>query len=237
MNIAKSSGARGPTHQRWVKWLASACLLMSFVTLSGCEHLMLLRMNSQQLTETKVDGHRLYLKGIINAKSYEQQQHVLSDNPQVNTLVLTVMPGSIDDEINLQMCHFVREKGLNTYLQHNSVIASGAVDLFMSGVEREMEEGAMLGVHSWSDGFKEALDYPKNAEEHTPYRFFYQTMVGSDEFYWFTLRAASADNIHWMTDAEIEQYPVLTSSIKPASSDAPAFADLEQYREEVLSDE
>ncbi|MBB6521248.1 hypothetical protein [Pseudoteredinibacter isoporae] len=236
MNLANSL-TTGLFYSRWVKCLLSASLLFSLFTLTGCEQLMLLRMNSQQLTETKVDGNRLYLKGIINGKSFEHVKQVLNDNPQLDTLVLTVMPGSIDDEVNLQMCHFVREKGLNTYLLHNSVIASGAVDLFMSGVERKMEEGAMLGVHSWSDGFKEALDYPQNAEEHAPYRVFYQSMVGSDEFYWYTLRAARADDIHWMTDAEIQRYPVLTSPVKKPSFEAPVFADLEQYREEVLSDD
>ncbi|WP_353410835.1 hypothetical protein [Pseudoteredinibacter isoporae] len=210
---------------------------MSLILLAGCEHLMLLRMNSQELTETKVDGNRLYLKGLINAKSYSQIKQVIHDNPQLDTLVLTVMPGSIDDEVNLKMCHFIRQQGLHTYLLHNSVIASGAVDLFMSGVSREMEEGALLGVHSWSDGVNEALDYPKDAEEHAPYRFFYQSMVGNDEFYWFTLRAAKADDIHWMSDAEIKHYPVLTSAVKKPSAEAPVFADLDAYREEVISDE
>jgi hypothetical protein len=30
------------------------------------------------------------------------------------------------------------------------------------------------------------------------------------DFYWYTLEAASAENIHWMTAQEIAQYDILT---------------------------
>ncbi|WP_299773585.1 hypothetical protein [uncultured Pseudoteredinibacter sp.] len=196
----------------------------------------MLQMNHLSLTETKVEGDKLYLMGIINSKSYEQMKTVIESNPQVKTLVLTVMPGSIDDETNLQMCHFVRNQGLSTYLRSDSVIASGAVDLFMSGVEREMESGAQLGVHSWSDGFQEALEYPRTAPEHKPYRDFYQAMVGSDDFYWYTLEAAKADDIHWMSEKEISAFPVLTQPLKKAKKHNDIFPKQTQIREEMLSD-
>lgn len=218
------------------KTLALTLILFSSVFLTACEQLIMLQMNNQSLTETKVKGDKLYLMGIINSKSYAQLKAVISNNPQVKTLVLTVMPGSIDDETNLQMCHYVRQQGLSTYLRSDSVIASGAVDLFMSGVEREMESGAKLGVHSWGDGFKEALDYPRSALEHKPYRDFYLAMVGSEDFYWYTLEAAKADDIHWMSEEEIFTYPVLTQSIKAHQNHDPIFPEQEQMREEVLSD-
>ncbi len=36
-------------------------------------------------------------------------------------------------------------------------------------------------------------------------------MLGNDEFYWFTLEAASADDIHEMSLAEVERFGLLTS--------------------------
>lgn len=209
----------------------------SLVFLVGCEQIMIMSMNSSTLTELKVKGDKLYLMGIINAQSFEQVKVAVDKNPQLNTLVLTVMPGSIDDETNLEMCHFIRNQGLSTYLQSDSVVASGAVDLFMSGVRREMEKGAQIGVHSWSDGYKEALDYPRNAIEHKPYRDFYQAMVGSDEFYWYTLEAAKADDIHWMSLADIEKHQMLTAAVREAGVHSPVFAGQAEIRADMLRDD
>ena len=110
----------------------------------------------------------------------------------------------------IQLAYRVREIGLNTHLTKSSEIHSGGVDLFLAGVERTMERGATIGVHSWSDGERDARDYPKNAPEHEQNRLYIQRMLGSDAFYWFTIYAASADDIHVMTDAEIEKYGILT---------------------------
>ena len=110
--------------------------------------------------------------------------------------------------------YFVREQGLNTRLLSHSAIDSGGVDLFLAGVERTMESGAHIGVHSWSDGFKDAADFPKDAPEHEQNRKYIEEMLGDDAFYWFTIYAAPAADIYAMTEAEIEQYGLLTQPIQ-----------------------
>jgi len=189
---------------------------------------MIARLNSAVVTETTIVGNELYIMGLINSKSYQQIESLIESHPQVDTLVLTIMPGSIDDETNLKMCNYVRDKRLNTHLRHNTVIASGAVDLFMAGVERTMEDGAMLGVHSWADGSKLATDYPRHSPEHKPYTEYYQRMMGSDDFYWYTIEVAAADEIHWMDGAEIQQHKLLT---KPALSPSPEKVPFEHFLE------
>jgi hypothetical protein len=46
------------------------------------------------------------------------------------------------------------------------------------------------------------------------YLNYYDEMGIPQSFYWYTLEAASAEDIHWMTESELEQYNMLTSPIK-----------------------
>ncbi len=70
----------------------------------------------------------------------------------------------------------------------------------------------MIGVHSWSDGANEATDFPRDSEVHLFFIDYYQdigmTEQEAEEFYFFTINAASADDIHWMTDNEIARFQI-----------------------------
>ena len=74
----------------------------------------------------------------------------IRDSPYVDTLVFKKMPGTQDADSNLKLAYDIRRRGLNTHIESNSVIASGAVDLFLAGNKRTMDCGALIGVHSWS---------------------------------------------------------------------------------------
>ena len=152
------------------------------------------------------------MNGEINSRTYNQFVKVLQDNPGIDTLVEEIVPGSMDDDTMIKLAYYVREKGLNTKLLSHSKIDSGGVDLFLAGVERTMESWAHMWVHSWSDGNKEARQYPKDAPEHEQNRSYIADMLWKDDFYWFTIYAAPADSIHEMTQAEIEKYKLITSS-------------------------
>lgn len=171
-------------------------------------------MNLITLTEFTVDGDKLYMNGEINTKTPEQLKKVISENPQVKTIVMLVVPGSNDDDANLPMAKWVREKGLNTYLTNNSFVASGGTDFFIAGNKRIMEDGAKVGVHSWSDSFgKEAKDIPKNHPDHEMNRKYIEDMLGKDDFYWYTIYAAPANDIYYMTNEEILKYNMVTEPI------------------------
>jgi len=175
------------------------------------EGISFLYLNNITTTKFEVRENIVYINGDINAKTYEQFVELMETNPQVDTLVEEIVQGSIDDETMIKLGYFVRERGLKTKLTASSEIDSGGVDLFLAGIERTMEEGAHIGVHSWSDIFKEAKDYPKDSREHEANRKYVEDMLGTDDFYWFTIYSASADDIHEMTMEEIEKYGLLTS--------------------------
>lgn len=170
-------------------------------------------MNMKEITEFEVRGDKLYMDGLINSQTYDQLARILDENPQITTIVEGRMGGSIDDDTMIKTAYMVRERGLNTMLLATSNINSGAVDLFLSGKERTMERGAHIGVHSWSDGVKEAMDFPRGSPEHEQNRKYVEDMLGSDDFYWFTIEAAPADGIMEMTEAQIVKFGLLTQPV------------------------
>ena len=109
----------------------------------------------------------------------------------------------------------VRNNNIKTILTSESVVESGAVDLFISGSSRSIETGAKIGVQSWSyGGGTDGADLPEDHDDHQMYFDFYTEMFDNDTlgiaFYWFTLESASGDDIHYMTDEEIEHYELAT---------------------------
>lgn len=153
----------------------------------------------------------VYMNGVIGSDTLEVIQELLRDYPQINTIVMQNVPGSMDDEINLLASTELRNHGIHTHIPADGMVASGGTDMFLAGVKRTIEAGARLGVHSWSDDSgKAALDYPRDHQEHVKYLDYYSIMGIPADFYWYTLEAASAENIHWMTAQEIAQYAILS---------------------------
>ena len=178
--------------------------------LAACSQVAVLALNSIPTTEFTVDGSRLLMRGEINARTLEQFEAIYAANPGIKTLVELDVPGSVDDDTMIALAYRIRELGLNTHLTANSVVQSGGVDLFLAGVQRTMEPGAKIGVHSWSDGSRDAWEYRREAPEHEENRRYVEQMLGDDAFYWFTIYAATANDIHMMNDAEIRKYGLLT---------------------------
>ncbi|MBY6065809.1 alpha/beta hydrolase [Leisingera aquaemixtae] len=168
--------------------------------------------NLVQTTRLELQGRDVLVNGTLNARSLAQFSAFMSRHPEAERLVLLDMPGSVDDETNLRLGHLVRDLGLDTHVTATSEIYSGAVDIFLAGRERTMEDGAILGVHAWA-GDKPAGAYPPSHPEHAPYVAYTTRMLGSDDFYWFTIQAAPASDIHEMTEAEVNRYGLLTKPV------------------------
>ncbi len=160
----------------------------------------------------KVRDNAAYGYGTTYSNSYMHVKAFLDDNPQVDTLVLHRMPGTKDSHNNLRIARLIRERGLKTHLMKNSVIASGAVDLFIAGSERTMECGALVGVHSWSVGkFISPKDMGRDDSQVLHERFL-QDMGVDPAFYVFTREAAEPENMHYMTLDEIDRFGLLTQT-------------------------
>ncbi|MBL6663791.1 MAG: hypothetical protein ISP71_06790 [Flavobacteriales bacterium] len=157
----------------------------------------------------KIRNDTAYVHGILGKKAYHRLENLIDKNPQLKTLTLLDVPGSIDDDYNIKSCYLINDKKLNTHLTSKSIIASGGVDFFLAGQQRSIEQGAKVGVHSWSDGFEDGANIAREDSSHHLFLGFYKSINIDTSFYWFTLQSASADSIHWLTYDEMIRYGVI----------------------------
>ncbi len=179
------------------------------ISMTSCQSTMLI-LNGEKAATFDVKGDMAYVNGVLGQKGHRNFMNMVEAHPNVKTLILQQVPGSMDDETNVLTCTEVRRRGMDTYLQSNSLIQSGGVDLYIAGVNRIAEDGAQIGVHSWSNGSKDGKDYPPEHEEHDIFVDYFDVIERDTSFYWFTLRVATADGMHFMTKAEIEKYNIVT---------------------------
>ncbi|MBB6459891.1 hypothetical protein [Flammeovirga kamogawensis] len=181
-------------------------ILLAFEVM-GCNSEKAILKDSQYSPATiDVKGEKAFVNGILGKTFYHRLTKTLKKNPQINTLILQEIPGSMDDEWNLKSCYLIYKKGITTELLENSVVESGGADLFVSGKKIIIAEGAKIGVHSWAGSEKAAIEYPKDHNEHKIFLDLYKSVEIDTSFYWYTLKAAPAEDIHYMTDDEIKKY-------------------------------
>lgn len=159
------------------------------------------------------DKTTVEMKGVITSTTLNDYNNMVKAYPNVNTINMKNCPGSADDTVNLQVSKKVHDKGMNIHITDNSEIASGAVDFFVAGAKRTKGKNVKIGVHSWGGDGETATDFPVGHANHQPYIDYYKSIGFSDAdakaFYYFTINAAPASGIHWMTDAEIAKYKLL----------------------------
>ena len=174
----------------------------------------LLALLDEELREAvfEVEGHTAIMRGVIGASTPGRVLELILEHPDVGTITMLDVPGSMDDVSNVRAAQFVRRMGLATHIPRDGEVASGGTDFFLAGISRTADKGARFGVHSWSGAGEEGGDLPRNDPEHEMYLDYYRGMNIPTEFYWYTLEAAPADGIHWMTPEELTRYGVLTGN-------------------------
>lgn len=160
----------------------------------------------------QVVDSRAYMIGEIDSSTPDAVEDLLEDHPEAATIVLLEVPGSSDDEANLEAARMVREAGLATHVPGDGEIASGGVDFFLAGETRTFDDGARFGVHSWGTGDPDfnAVDLDEDDPEHDKYLDYYEELGIDPDFYWFTIEAAPPLEIHWMTSAELDEFGFAT---------------------------
>ncbi|WP_281830691.1 hypothetical protein [Vibrio nigripulchritudo] len=179
--------------------------------------------DAAQFTVDK-EGHTAEVAGVICDGTLIAAFDMLDNHPNLKKIVFLDVGGSVDDETNLKLATLFHSKKLHTHVSSKwnqtdefgevikGGVASGGTDLFLSGHKRTVDKGAYLGVHSWSNDEYEGADLPKTHSEHKPYIRFYK-LIGlplPEDFYFFTLEAATAEDMHYMTQDELETYQVIT---------------------------
>lgn len=161
------------------------------------------------------DRETVLMRGEIKSRTLRDFRNMLAGHPNIKLINMATVPGSNDDAINFQVGKLLRQNNINTHVLDNNFIASGGVDFFLAGVQRSRGSETRFGVHSWSDGNgRQATDFPMDSSEHDANINYYVNLgysaQWSRDFYFFTINAASADDIHWMTEGELQQYNLFT---------------------------
>ena len=166
----------------------------------------------------EIKGNEAFISGDLGTVTYAQMKDLIQNHPEIKTLVLTQISGSVNDDVNMHTGRIVREHGFTTKVLKDSDIASGGVDLFCAGKERIVVKGAKIGIHSWCCvDDQTAIEISKNHPAHQ-YQLEYFTMMMGDSigpaFYFHTLSASPFDGIHYMSDEEIQNWTVSTQFIE-----------------------
>lgn len=187
--------------------------------------LIALQLLAPPMTFTAKDD-TIVVNGATGSNSLVDLEEALAAHPKTRVLIFNRIEGSNDDAINLAIAQTVRNRNLDTHLNADSVIESGGIELFIGGVNRTMDEGARIGVHSWYDeeGRYEGRALPRDHPDHKPYLETYHALGVPEDLYWFILNAAGTDGMYFMTDEEIERFDIVTWPIGegPHAATSPA---------------
>lgn len=154
-----------------------------------------------------IDGSHAALVGITDERSPRQFAAMLRDFPALATLEMIECPGTFDDIANLELGRMIRHAGLATHVPRDGSVRSGAVELFLAGRERAIEDGARFAVHAWEDDSGlQAGDYSLAAPENRKYLAYYREMGMSPEtaeaFYAMT-NSVRFEDARWLSAEEM----------------------------------
>ncbi|WP_421856196.1 alpha/beta hydrolase [Marinomonas sp.] len=192
-----------------IKWL----LVLLVVLISGCALTSEKQNDIQSSAELtiEVEGNSAYLSGVLGADLVKQLSDMVRKNPNVTDLVIVDVPGSVDQQATMEGARLIRRLGLNTHIAPTGYVLSGGVDLFLGGVTRSIGAGAGVGVHAWSDGTKiKAKNLKQTDPVHAAYVNFYLEMGVPEGFYWFSLDAAPADRVYFLSPEEVYDFQLAT---------------------------
>ena len=124
-----------------------------------------------------LSDERAALVGLTTAASPEQFAAMMRAYPQLRVLELVDCPGTANDIANLRLGRMIRAAGLATHVPRGGSVRSGAVELFLAGTKRTIEDGAEFAVHSWRDELgRQPSDLASDAPANLAYLDYYTLM-------------------------------------------------------------
>jgi hypothetical protein len=129
-----------------------------------------------------INGERAALVGSTDGTSPAHFDAMLNDFPGLRTLEMIEAPGTSNDIANLAIGRRIRAHGLATHVPSNGSVRSGAVELFLAGVRRSVDDGAWFAVHSWLDNHgREPDDFAPDDPANRLYLDYYMEMGMSEQ--------------------------------------------------------
>lgn len=190
-----------------------SCLFIALF-LTACSEMAINKKTDASLADDlviDVKENTAYISGILGSDLVQQLSDMVRKNPNVTDIVLVDVPGSVDQQATMEGARLIRRLGLNTHIASTGYVLSGGVDLFLGGVKRSIGAGAGVGVHAWSDGTRiKAVNLNEADPIHATYVNFYLEMGVPERFYWFSLDAAPADRVYFLSPEEVYDFELAT---------------------------
>ncbi len=199
--------------------LGALFLVLIFI---GCNNTATLEKNIFGIFTVNNDGLSAEVQGTIVDATLQDFNDMTTQYPNLKILNLVDVPGSdvngdMQTDNALELGRRVYSKNINTHLADNGFVASGGTDLLASGKSVSVGTNPIIGVHSWGGGIEgnpngSSWDIKDNENhiDHQKYLRYFEDIGFSTQkakkFYFFTIRAASTNDIHYMTTEEINQY-------------------------------
>jgi len=154
-----------------------------------------------------LDDARAALVDVTDARTPGAFQAMLRNHPGIAVIEMIDCPGTEDDRANLQLGRMIRTRGIATHVPDGGSVRSGAVELFLAGAQRLIDDGAEFAVHAWIDeDGRQADDYAFNAPENRKYLAYYREMGMSEgqatAFYAMT-NSAPFEQALWLDAAQM----------------------------------
>jgi hypothetical protein len=188
----------------------------------------------------EIAGRYAVMNGSITGATLGRLMRILVEEPQVDRILMEEVPGTMDDVACQEAALLIHRHQFHTELAPGGEAASGGTDFFLAGWRRKIGAGARLGVHSWAEydalGEREGGDLPRDAPEHESYLEFFRAIGIDPEFYFFTLEAADAYGMHYLTAEELVRFGVETGDGTTGNGAVEDGAD-EHARDEHARDE
>ncbi|GAB5403169.1 MAG: hypothetical protein Aurels2KO_14000 [Aureliella sp.] len=158
--------------------------------------------------EFNVTGDRAEMVGTIGTLAPARLIEVIVEHPEVRTIVMRNVPGSIDDLACFEVMRLVHKHGFIVHVPKGGVISSGGVDVYLAAKQRTAHEDSLIGIHAWGDLDGSGSDASRDKEEHADFlKVFAEVGIPAD-FYWYSMKVASPDEMHWMTPAERKRFKI-----------------------------
>ena len=114
----------------------------------------------------------------------------------------------------------IRAAGITTHVPKGGSVRSGAVELFLAGAQRRIDDGAEFAVHSWIDDTgHQARHYTADAPENRKYLNYYREMGMGDAqsraFYAMT-NSVPFESARWLGAAEMRRWVAQPAPVAPA---------------------
>ena len=127
-------------------------------------------------------------------------------NPKANRLVILEADGPTGSAATMGFGRAVREADFSTHLRNESMISGGAIDAFLGGTQRIMEEGVVIGVARGAD-----------TEAH---KGFDTEMTGGDGYARFADEFGGRHSPRAMTIAEIGAMGIVSANVGNALAES-----------------